>query len=82
MAHTTTSMEIFGSPEQVWQLIGGFNSLQTGYLIYLAGKLTEGGRVRHLANPDGDTIIERLEVFNDKERYYTYSIMNSTIPSH
>lgn len=27
MAHTTTSMEIFGSPEQVWQLIGGFNSL-------------------------------------------------------
>ncbi|MED1163732.1 SRPBCC family protein, partial [Bacillus paranthracis] len=21
MAHTTTSMEIFGSPEQVWQLI-------------------------------------------------------------
>ena len=25
MAHTTTSMEIFGSPEQVWQLIGGFN---------------------------------------------------------
>ncbi len=36
MAHTTTSMEIFGSPEQVWQLIGGFNSLPDCYLIYLA----------------------------------------------
>ncbi|MEB9388422.1 SRPBCC family protein, partial [Bacillus cereus] len=33
-----------------------------------------------LANPDGETIIERLEVFNDKERYYTYSIMNAPFP--
>ncbi|MEM5688192.1 SRPBCC family protein [Bacillus cereus] len=80
MAHTTTSMEIFGSPEQVWQLIGGFNSFQTGYHIYPSSKLTEGGRVRHLANPDGDTIIERLEVFNEKERYYTYSIINAPFP--
>ncbi|MBH0349699.1 SRPBCC family protein [Bacillus cereus] len=80
MAHTTTSMEIFGSPEQVWQLIGGFNSLPDWLPYIPSSKLTEGGRVRHLANPDGDTIIERLEVFNDKERYYTYSIMNAPFP--
>ena len=52
------------------------------WLPYIpSSKLTEGGRVRHLANPDGETIIERLEVFNDKERYYTYSIMNAPFPS-
>ena len=35
MAQTTTSMEIFGSPEQVWQLIEVSTPFQTGYLIYL-----------------------------------------------
>ncbi|MGQ0516575.1 SRPBCC family protein, partial [Bacillus sp. D-CC] len=73
-------MEIFGSPEQVWQLIGGFNSLPDWLPYIPSSKLTEGGRVRHLANPDGDTIIERLEVFNEKDRYYTYSIMNAPFP--
>lgn len=37
-------------------------------------------RVRHLANPDGDTIAERLEVFNEKDRCYTYSIMQAPFP--
>ena len=34
--------------------------------IYPSSKVTEGGRVRHLANPDGDAIVERLEAFNEK----------------
>jgi len=31
--------------------------------------------VHHLANSDRDAIVERLIAFNNKERYYTYSIM-------
>src|SRR6478735_6841559 len=75
MAHTTTSIKISASPGQVWQLIGGFDSLPNWLPYIPSSEVSEGGRVRHLANPDGDTIVERLEVFNDKERYYTYSIM-------
>ena len=80
MANTSTSIEISASPEQVWQLIGGFDSLPDWLPYIPSSKVTEGGRVRHLANPDGDTIVERLEVFNDKERYYTYSIMKAPFP--
>ncbi|MGE7903555.1 SRPBCC family protein [Peribacillus sp. NPDC094092] len=80
MAHTTISIEIFASPEQVWQLIGGFESLPDWLPYIPSSKVTEGGRVRHLANPDGDAIVERLEAFNDKERYYTYSIMKAPFP--
>lgn len=80
MAHTTTSIKISASPEQVWQLIGGFDSLPDWLPYIPSSKVSEGGRVRHLANPDGDAIVERLEVFNDKERYYTYSIMKAPFP--
>ncbi|MGE7903376.1 SRPBCC family protein [Peribacillus sp. NPDC094092] len=80
MAKTTTSIKISASPEQVWQLIGGFDSLPDWLPYIPSSKVTEGGRVRHLANPDGDTIVERLEAFNDKERYYTYSIMKAPFP--
>ncbi|KOY17848.1 SRPBCC family protein [Paenibacillus xylanivorans] len=80
MTHTTITIKIYASPEHVWQLIGGFDSL-ADWLPYIpSSKVTEGGRVRHLANPDGDAIVERLEVFNDKERYYTYSIMKAPFP--
>ncbi|MGG4491152.1 SRPBCC family protein [Metabacillus idriensis] len=80
MANTVTSIEIFASPEQVWKLIGGFDSLPDWLPYIPSSKVTEGGRVRHLANPDGNAIVERLEAFNDKERYYTYSIMKAPFP--
>jgi uncharacterized protein YndB with AHSA1/START domain len=80
MAHTTTTIKISASPEQVWQLIGGFDALPDWLPYIPSSKVTEGGRVRHLANPDGDAIVERLEAFNEKERYYTYSIMKAPFP--
>lgn len=80
MAHTTTSIKISALPEQVWQLIGGFDSLPDWLPNIPSSKVSEGGRVRHLATPDGGSIVERLEVFNDKERYYTYSIMKAPFP--
>ncbi|WP_049484970.1 SRPBCC family protein, partial [Stenotrophomonas maltophilia] len=39
-----------------------------------------GGRVRHLANPDGDAIVERLEAFDQADRSYTYSILQAPFP--
>lgn len=34
MAHITTSLEFYASPKQVWQLIGGFDSLPD-WLLYI-----------------------------------------------
>ncbi|MCY9002455.1 SRPBCC family protein [Peribacillus simplex] len=80
MANTTTTIKVSASPEQVWKLIGGFNSLPDWLPSISSSELSEGGRVRHLADIDGEIIVERLEVFNDKERYYTYSIMKAPFP--
>lgn len=80
MAYTTTSIKIAASPEKVWSLIGGFDSLPDWLPYIPSSEVSEGGRVRHLANPEGDMIVERLEVFHDKERYYTYSIMQAPFP--
>jgi len=80
MAHTTTSIKIPASPYKVWKLIGGFNSLPDWVPYLPSSELSEGGSVRHLINSYGDAIVERLEAFNDKERYYTYSIMEGPFP--
>ncbi|OAB47346.1 SRPBCC family protein [Paenibacillus antarcticus] len=80
MTQTTTTLEIPASPDQVWKLIGGFNSLPDWLPYIPRSELSQGGRVRKLANPDGNVIIERLEAFNNKERAYTYSIMESPFP--
>jgi hypothetical protein len=80
LANTTTTIKVSASPEQVWKLIGGFNSLPDWLPSISSSELSEGGRVRHLADIDGEIIVERLEVFNDKERYYTYSIMKAPFP--
>jgi hypothetical protein len=80
MTQTIATIKIPATPDQVWQLIGGFNSLPD-WLPYIPNsELSEGGRVRHLANPDGDIIVERLEEFNEEDRYYTYSIKEAPFP--
>ena len=43
-------------------------------------ELSEGGRVRHLANPEGETIVERLEKFDNAARSYGYSILKASFP--
>jgi hypothetical protein len=61
-------------------LIGGFNSLPD-WLPYIGqSKLSDGGRVRHLANPKGETIVERLEAFDNVQRSYGYTILQAPFP--
>jgi hypothetical protein len=49
-------------------------------LAPLHSQESEGGRVRHLANPDGQTIVERLEAFDNAARSYSYSIHQAPFP--
>ncbi|SDX12206.1 Polyketide cyclase / dehydrase and lipid transport [Marininema mesophilum] len=82
MANTVATIEIPTSPDQVWKVIGGFNSLPDWLpQIIRSSELGEGGRVRRLENIDGDVVVERLETFNEKERYYTYSIDQAPFPA-
>jgi Polyketide cyclase / dehydrase and lipid transport len=80
MAEASTSIDLSLPADQVWQLIGGFGSLPD-WLPYIPNsELSEGGRVRHLANPDGDAIVERLIAFDNAARSYSYAILQAPFP--
>jgi hypothetical protein len=80
MAQASASIEIPASPDEVWQLIGGFDSLPDWLPYIPKSELSEGGRVRRLANPSGETIVERLEAFDNTARSYSYSILRAPFP--
>jgi hypothetical protein len=77
VAQASASIDIAASPNEVWQLIGGFNSLPDWLPNIPDSEPSEGGRVRHLATLSGDTIIERLERLDNTARTYSYSILKA-----
>jgi len=80
MATAYASLHTPHSPDHVWALIGGFDSLPD-WLPFIPESLSsEGGRVRSLKDPDGNSIVERLMAFNEKERSYSYTILTSPFP--
>lgn len=80
MPTTTASVDIDVAPDRVWQLVGGFGSLPDWLPYIPASELSEGGRVRHLENEDGEVIVERLQAFDDGHRTYSYSILRAPFP--
>jgi hypothetical protein len=76
-ARASASVEIGATPDVVWQLIGGFGSLPNWLSYIRKSELSDGGRVRHLATPNGEVIVERLETFDDSGRSYSYSIQQA-----
>jgi hypothetical protein len=80
MAQASSNIELDVPADEVWKLIGGFGSLPDWLPYIPKSELAEGGRTRHLANPDGYTIIERLMAFDEKGRSYTYHILQAPFP--
>ncbi|MGW3666500.1 SRPBCC family protein [Streptomyces sp. NPDC005141] len=80
MATTTASIDIAASPDRVWQLIGGFDSLPDWLPYIPTSELSEGGRLRRLENEEGEVIVERLEAFDNDARTYSYSILRAPFP--
>ena len=68
------------SPDRVWQLIGGFDTLPDWLPYIPKSELGEGGRIRSLTNEEGGLIVERLEAFDDRARTYSYSILQAPFP--
>ena len=77
MAQASACIDVPVSADMVWQLIGGFNSLPDWLPYIPSSQTTEGGRVRHLATPNNETIVERLEKFDNAARSYSYSIVQA-----
>lgn len=80
MAQASASIDVAASADEVWQLIGGFDALPDWLPYIPSSRTSEGGRVRHLANPNGEAIVERLEKFDNAARSYSYSIVQAPFP--
>lgn len=80
MAKATAFIDLNSDIDQVWQLIGGFDSLPDWLPFIPQSALSEGGRVRTLKSVAGETIIERLLDFNEAERSYSYTILQGPAP--
>jgi hypothetical protein len=77
MAQASSAIDIPAPLDQAWQLIGGFGSLPYWWPYIAKSEQSEGGRVRCLANPGGDTMVERLVAFDHAARSYSYSILHA-----
>ncbi|MCH9052706.1 MAG: SRPBCC family protein [Proteobacteria bacterium] len=82
MAQVSMSQELQASAEEVWELIGGFNSLPTWHPAIKKSRIEgEGeGQVRTLDLTGGATIRERLDRADEDARSYTYSILEGPLP--
>lgn len=80
MATASCVIEIPVSADQVWQLVGGFNSLPDWLPLIVKSEPGEGGRVRHLETADGGVVVERLQTFDNVGRTYSYTIEASPFP--
>jgi len=74
------STDLNVSADQVWKLIGGFNSLPDWHPAIEKSELTEEGQTRTLSLAGGGTIVEKLEKVDDGARIYSYSIIDSPLP--
>ena len=79
MATASAFIDIPVTADQVWQLVGGFNSLPDWLPFIVSSEAGEGGRLRHLKTADA-AIVERLQTFDNTARTYSYSIVESPFP--
>ncbi|MFV8243514.1 SRPBCC family protein [Mycolicibacterium peregrinum] len=80
MASISLSRTVNASPDAVWDLIGGFDTLPD-WLPFIPSSVSErGGRVRRLTSADGGTIVEMLTAFDAQRRSYSYTILEAPFP--
>ncbi|VVP97369.1 SRPBCC family protein [Pseudomonas fluorescens] len=81
MATASATMDIPATADQVWQLIGGFNTLPDWLPFIPSSELSDGGRVRSLKTADGAVVVERLQAFDNAAKTYSYSIEQAPFPA-
>ncbi|WP_322843972.1 SRPBCC family protein [Pseudomonas sp. B33.4] len=81
MPTASATIDIPASADQVWQLIGGFNTLPDWLPFIPNSELSDGGRVRTLQTADGGVVVERLQAFDNAAKTYSYSIEHAPFPA-
>ncbi|WP_456022636.1 SRPBCC family protein [Pseudomonas protegens] len=81
MPTASATIDIPASADQVWQLIGGFNTLPDWLPFIPNSELSDGGRVRTLQTADGAVVVERLQAFDNTAKTYSYSIEQAPFPA-
>ena len=81
MATASAFIDIPASADEVWQLIGGFDTLPNWLPFIPKSELSEGGRVRTLQTADGAVVVERLQTFDNVAKTYSYSIEQAPFPA-
>ena len=81
MPTASATIDIPASADQVWQLIGGFNTLPDWLPFIPNSELSDGGRVRTLQTADGGVVVERLQTFDNAGKTYSYSIEQAPFPA-
>jgi hypothetical protein len=80
MANAAASIRVPASAENVWDLVGGFNSLPDWMQGVTTSELSEGGRLRSICLESGEVSVERLEYFDNLGFTYSYSITRGAFP--
>lgn len=80
MSKVSVSTEISVPADQLWRLIGGFNALPDWHPAVEKSQLEGGGTVRRLTLAGGGQIVEKLLRADDKERVYSYEIVEGPLP--
>ena len=80
MAKIDMKTDLNVAPDDVWKLIGGFNTLPDWHPAIEKSELEDEGSMRRLSLAGGGTVVEKLVKLDDKERVYTYSIIDSPLP--
>ena len=80
MAKVDMKTNLDVTADEVWKLIGGFNTLPDWHPAIEKSELEEEGSMRRLSLAGGGTIMEKLEKRDDNEKVYSYSIIDSPLP--
>ena len=80
MAKVNMATDIDVAADEIWRLIGGFNTLPDWHPAIEKSELKEEGSMRELSLIGGGTIIEKLEKLDENERVYSYTIIESPLP--
>ena len=81
MATASANIRVPVSADKVWQLVGGFLTLNEWLPMIASSESLEGGRVRKLTTTDGAVIVERLQTYDNANRTYSYSIDTGPFPA-
>ncbi len=81
----TKEVSLNASPNTVWKMIGGFNELDVWHPVVVDSILKSGdgikpGDIRVLSLGNGAKITEKLVVYSDARKTYTYAITESPLP--